>query len=91
MFWLVMQEKWQDEDDGYDLLYHAILCSTAAAIYHWPTQDGDWKQNSKQGFSNAICHRYCHFLKLIATAMVLSWEPATYTDWALFSESWVML
>ena len=57
-----MQKKWQDEDGGYDFLYHAILHSTAAAIYHWLTQDGDQKKNSKHGFSDM--YMYCHFLQI---------------------------
>ena len=46
-----MQETWQDEDGSNDLLYRAILHSTAAVIYHWLTQDGDRKKE-KHGFSD---------------------------------------
>ena len=53
-----MQETWQDEDGSNDLLYRAILHSTAAAIYHWLTQDGDRKKE-KHGFSDM--YMYCHF------------------------------
>ena len=45
-----MQETWQDEDGSNNLLYRTILNSTAAAIYHWLTQDGDRKKE-KHGFS----------------------------------------
>ena len=61
MFLLVMQETWQDEDGSNDLLYRAILHSTAAAIYHWLTQDGDRKKE-KHGFSDM--YMYCHFLQI---------------------------
>ena len=56
-----MQETWQDEDGSNDLLYHAILHSTAADIYHWLTQDGDRKKE-KHGFSDM--YMYCHFSQI---------------------------
>ena len=46
-----MQETWQDEDGSNNLLYCTILHSTAAAIYHWLTQDGGRKKE-KHGFSD---------------------------------------
>ena len=51
-----MQETWQDEDGSNDLLYRAILHSTAAAIYHWLTQDGD----RKKGKTWVLRHVYCN-------------------------------
>lgn len=37
---------------------------TAAAIYHWLTQDNDWRRQSKHGFFDKFCQRYCYFSQI---------------------------
>ena len=67
-----MQETWQDEDGSNNLLYCAILHSTAAVILITGLHKMVTKKRKNMGSQTCTC--IATFCKLIATAMVLSQE-----------------